>query len=92
MTGGEWVDFENPGLQIDYNKRFEESIPGARDSLGVPIEPDEDVYSYSVKGIRVLDVSVDLSKLDVSGVYATLDDLIEDVDSHILAWLMENLG
>ena len=75
-------------LEIFYTETLESTIYGARDSLGVPEEPDEEVYSYSLDRVTIWEVELDI---DLDKKYDELENLIESVEDLVLEKL-ETLG
>jgi hypothetical protein len=75
-------------LEIFYTETLESTIFGARNSLGVPEEPDEDIYSYSLDRVTVWDIDIGIG-LDVK--FDELDLLIENVGELVMEKL-ETLG
>lgn len=75
-------------LEIFYTETLQSTLYGARDSLGVPEEPDEDIYSYSLDRVTVWDIDIDID-LDVK--FDELDLLIENVGELVMDKL-ETLG
>ena len=75
-------------LEIFYTETLESTIYGARDSLGVPEEPNEGIYSYSLDSVTIWEVELDI-ELDKK--YNELDDLIARVEELVLDKL-ETLG
>ena len=75
-------------LEIFYTETLESTLYGARDSLGVPEEPDEGIYSYSLDRVTIWEVELDI---DLDTKYDELENLIESVEDLVLEKL-ETLG
>ena len=75
-------------LEIFYTETLQSTLYGARDSLGVPEEPDEGIYSYSLDSVTIWEVEIDI---DLDKKYSELEDLIARVEE-LVVYKLETLG
>lgn len=75
-------------LEIFYTETLESTLYGARDSLGVPEEPDEDICSYSLDRVTIWEVELDI---DLDTKFEELEFLLANVEDLVLEKL-ETLG
>jgi hypothetical protein len=75
-------------LEIFYTEQLEHTLYGARSSLGVPEEPDEGVYSYTLDSVTIWEIDINI---DLDTKFEDLDILIENVEELVMERL-ETLG
>ncbi len=73
-------------LEIFYTETLESTLYGARDSLGVPEEPDEEIYSYSLDRVTIWEIDIEID-LDIK--YDELEELLEQVEDLVIQRLEE---
>jgi len=87
-----------PGLSVDFAWHRVSTLQGARDSLGgipgmgVQLEPDEEIGYYTVEGVRLYDIPLDMSILGLEFKYIDEGDMAQDVSQKVAEILDDRMG
>lgn len=83
-----YMEFDNDAIQVEYETELVETIRGARSSLGVPEEPDEQLYSYELERVELFGIDLtehfeidptDDAEAFQDAIYERLTELMEEL-------------
>jgi hypothetical protein len=89
MDSIETIDGEDK-FQVTYKPVWIETIRGARSSLGVPEEPDEDVYQYAFVSCTLMGIEIEVEPS--KQYYEDEYDLFDDVERKAVEKVEELMG